>query len=217
MSSFEHDNRMPDYFKENWEGKWSIFSWMEFVCAIPQVLFMVTTVKDNGLPNAAFQSWAGFTGEGDDFFIIMSGVMKHTHALANIRRGKEFCVNFLNVSHLEKCWRSIKEHDLNTDEIASSGFTIEPSASITPPRIAESFLKLECELQWEKELVPGGRNVTICGKTRYISVSDAFAKANTNDKYGMENYMLHLHNPIDPFTGDYLGGGVGIIKKVVDM
>ena len=54
MMNYEHDNIRPENFIENWEGKWKVFSWLEFVCAIPHVLFMVTTLKENGLPNAAF-------------------------------------------------------------------------------------------------------------------------------------------------------------------
>ena len=55
---------------------------------------MVTTLKENGLANAAFQSWSSFTREGDGYYVIMSGIMKHTHTYANIKRDKEFCVNF---------------------------------------------------------------------------------------------------------------------------
>jgi len=139
MMNFEHDNNKPEYFKENWQGKWEVFSWLEFVCAIPHVQFMVTTLKENGLPNAAFQSWSSFTGEGSNFFVIMSGVMKHTHTYKNIIRDKEFCINFLNQNYLENCWKSIKEHKYENNEITSAGFTIEDSKAIKVPRIKESF------------------------------------------------------------------------------
>ncbi|NLT12247.1 MAG: hypothetical protein GXY06_07545 [Clostridiaceae bacterium] len=38
------------------------FSWMDFVTAIPSPLFVVTSYKSNGKPNACMQSWAGSAG-----------------------------------------------------------------------------------------------------------------------------------------------------------
>ena len=215
--NFEHNNIKPEYFKENWEGKWKVFSWLEFVCAIPHVLFMTTTIKENGLPNAAFQSWSSFTGEGNNYYVIMSGVMKHTHTYRNIKRGKEFCINFLSVKYLEQCWKTIKEHNIDQDEISGAGFTREDSQSIKVPRIKESFLKMECIYEWEKELCPNSHNITICGKVKHISVHESFAKAITKDKYGKETFMFHLHNPMNPFTGEYFGGGVGSIEYVCEI
>ena len=37
------------------------FSWKEFVMTIPSPMFLVTTYKSNGKPNACMQSWATFT------------------------------------------------------------------------------------------------------------------------------------------------------------
>ena len=34
------------------------FSWMDFVTEIPAPLFLVTSYKSNGRPNACMQSWA---------------------------------------------------------------------------------------------------------------------------------------------------------------
>lgn len=209
---FEHSNIKPDYFKENWEGKWKVFSWLEFVCAIPHVMFMVTTFKGNGLPNASFQSWSSFTGEGDNYYVIMSGIMKHTHTYENIKRNKEFCINFLDIKYLDSCWKTIKEHDVDIDEITSSGFTVEKSKAITAPRIKESFLKLECEYEWEKELCANSFNITICGKVKHISINENFAKVQTNQKYGKDSFMFNLHNTQNPYTGEYFGGGVGTIE-----
>ena len=37
------------------------FDWKEFIMGIPTPMFLVTTYKSNGQPNATMQSWAGFT------------------------------------------------------------------------------------------------------------------------------------------------------------
>jgi flavin reductase (DIM6/NTAB) family NADH-FMN oxidoreductase RutF len=210
--TYEHGNDKPQYVLENWEGKWKVFSWLEFACAIPHVLFMVTTLKENGLPNAAFQSWSSFTGEGEDYFVIMSGVMKHTHTYDNIMRNKEFCVNFVADKYLENCWNSIHHHDVGADEISAAGFTAESSKSIGAPRISEGFLKMECSYEWDRELVKNGHNSTICGRVKHVSIASELAKAATKDKYGKDSFMVHLHNPMNPFTGEHLGGGIGTIQ-----
>ena len=142
----------------------------------------------------------------------MSSLMKHTHTYKNIKRDKEFCINFLNQNFTENCWKSIKEHKYDNNEITSAGFTAEDAISIKAPRIKESFLKMECEYQWEKELIPNSHNITICGKVKHICVNESFAKAITKDKYGKESFMFNLHNPINPFNGEHLGGGVGTIN-----
>ena len=130
---------------------------------------------------------------------------------------KEFCVNFINANYLDQCWKTIHEHDFEQDEITSAGFTREESRSIAAPRIAESFLKLECEYEWEKELCPDSHNITICGSVKHVSVKEKFANALTKDRYGKDTFMFNLHNPMNPFTGEYFGGGVGVIEHICEM
>ena len=49
------------------------FSWKEFVISIPSPLFLVTSYKANGQPNACMQSWATFTSAngGHGFYAIL--------------------------------------------------------------------------------------------------------------------------------------------------
>ncbi|HBK52741.1 MAG TPA: flavin reductase, partial [Syntrophomonas wolfei] len=55
------------------------FSWMDFVSAIPSPLFVVTSFKANGKPNACLQSWACFNGSEKGFYAILSSVNKAGH------------------------------------------------------------------------------------------------------------------------------------------
>lgn len=209
---FEHSNIKPDSIKAEWEGQLDMFSWLEFVCAIPQVLFVVTTEKENGQPNAAFQGWSSFTGESDEYFIIMSGLMKRNHTYQNIRREEEFCVNFLNQEFLAQCQQTVEKNDPELDEITEAGFTAEPGETIDAPRISEAFLKLECEFEWEKELVLESPNTVICGRVQHLAVDREFAQKPTEERYGSESFMFNLHNPVDPVTGEFFGSGIGCIE-----
>ena len=105
----------------------------------------------------------------------------------------------------------MEKNDPDIDEITEAGFTSEAAKVIDVPRISESFLKLECEYEWEKELVPDSNNITICGRVKHISVSEQFVKKSTAERYGEDSFMFNLHNPVDPHTGEFFGSGVGFI------
>ena len=60
------------------------FSWVDFVTAIPSPLFVVTSYKSNGLPNACLQSWATFVGSSEDFYCIMASVNQAGHMYQTI-------------------------------------------------------------------------------------------------------------------------------------
>ena len=51
---------------EKWPGEFEVFSHYETTLGIPHALFLITTVKANGKPNACFQSWSSFCGDGGD-------------------------------------------------------------------------------------------------------------------------------------------------------
>ena len=55
------------------------FSWKEFVVTVPSPLFLVTTYKANGQPNACMQSWATFTSadHGNGFYAVLASVNKN--------------------------------------------------------------------------------------------------------------------------------------------
>lgn len=137
----------PEYFKEEWPGEHIIFHWFEFVCGIPHSLFMISTYKKNGKPNACFHSWSSFSGDGGGFFAVMPGILQHSHTFQNILRTKEFCINFLNRDYFEKCRKTIDENSYEADEFTLGEFTLESSQTIKSPRIKESFLSLECSLE----------------------------------------------------------------------
>lgn len=98
----------PEVLVQKWLGQYDIFSWMEYVSAIPQPLFLVTTYKENGIPNVCFHAWSTFTGEGENFYCILS-MLNHQHTYKNIKERKDFCVNFPDATHLEKCYSTISK------------------------------------------------------------------------------------------------------------
>ncbi|MBN1409475.1 MAG: flavin reductase [Spirochaetales bacterium] len=212
--NYEHGSIKPENFKEDWDGQFKILPWMAYVSAIPHVIYLITTLKADGTPNAGLQGWSSFSGEGDNFFALISGILKRSHTYGNIVRDGEFCINFLPPGYLENFKKSISENSGEINEIVNSGFTQENSKTISVPRIKESFLKLECSLEWTKDLVPNGINAIVCGRVNHISAAEDFCRKNVSERYDLNCFTFHLMAMKNPFTGQRIRGGIGRVELV---
>ncbi len=214
--TFEHGSARPDTLTEDWEHQFDILPWMAYLTAIPHVIFLVTTLKENGKPNAALHGWASFTGEGDTYMVIMP-VMKHTHTYHNMQRDGEFCVNFLAASYIEQCKQTIQHNTLDTDEITAAGLAREDAITLRVPRIAESFLKLECTVQWEQAVGPNSVNSIICGRVNHLSVDEQFVTRPVRQRYGDDSFVWHCMAMKNPYTGERIRGGIGHIDVTKEI
>ena len=61
----------PQHFKPAYPEEFDLFSHFEVTAGIPNVLFAVTTWKENGKPNVCFHSWSCFHGDKTAFFAVM--------------------------------------------------------------------------------------------------------------------------------------------------
>jgi flavin reductase (DIM6/NTAB) family NADH-FMN oxidoreductase RutF len=191
----------PDLLKEEWPGEYTVFSWMEYVTAIPQPLFLITTYKENKIPNACFHAWSTFTGEGNTYFVVLS-LLKNTHTYVNIQREKSFGINFPDHKDLKQCYSTIENNEDGVDEISQSGFTLEEAHFIDAPRIKECFMNLECKFEWEKELFPGSQWALICGSVQHMALNQEFAQADAIKRCKEYGVMYNVHAPTNPVTGD---------------
>jgi len=207
------DARLPECFQADWPGQFELFSHFEFACGIPQLLFAVTTYKANGLPNVCAQSWSSFVCGKDGYYAILGGLMECTHTWHNILRERCFCLNFLSPALYDSMMRSIEQNDDSTDEFAVCDFTPEPCAAICAPRIAESFLTLECV--FDEALSPqSGAFSLLAGRTVYASVEETYARG-IDAKYGPDGFSLNIHSPIDLRSGrcDKVGVATLTVEK----
>ena len=53
----------PPHFREAYPGEFELFHHFETTAGIPNVLFAVTTWKENGQPNVCFHGWSCFHGD----------------------------------------------------------------------------------------------------------------------------------------------------------
>ena len=111
----------PPHFREAYPGEFELFHHFETTAGIPNVLFAVTTWKENGQPNVCFHGWSCFHGDKTAFFAVMGNLYQHTHTFQNIQREGCFCVNFLPMDRYESLVETIHQNGLETDEFAAGG------------------------------------------------------------------------------------------------
>ena len=172
------------------------FNWKEFVMGIPTPLFLVTSYKSNGQPNACMQSWASFTsaGEGDGYYAILSSVNKGGHLYQSLQEKKEAVLNFLSADLYDACMKTIQNNQFETDEITSSGLTVEKASWVDAPMVSECFMNLECKYMWEKEIVPGDGHVIICLEIIGGHVDEEYLTG----RFGDKGVLYNVHYPINP-------------------
>ena len=129
---------------------------------IPQLMFLVTTLKERGVPNCEVNNWGlpfGFVP--DQMFAFYCGTFHHTGG--NVLRDGEFVINIPGAEMGEAAERTAKAYADDVDEITESGLTPIPSKIVKPPRIKECKAHLECKLEWYKEVDKKGA-ILFCGR-----------------------------------------------------
>ena len=123
---------------------------------IPRPIAWITTVDEAGRVNLApFSSFMGIFGppmlavtlgrRGD-------GSLKDTHR--NLKERGEAVVHLADLPMLEALHASAAEVAPEVSEVERLGLATEPSLHVTPPRLREAPVALECRLSRELELGP---------------------------------------------------------------
>ncbi len=206
----EIGEEFPQYFKPAYPEEFDLFSHFETTSAIPQVLFAVTTWKENGKPNVCFHSWSCFHGDKTSFFAVMGGLYQNTHTFINIQREKCFCINFLPISYYDKLTSTIKHNEYEADEFQTGSFTLENARTINSPTIQESFLNMECTLKDIYDLSGAGITAMVIGKVQHISVEKEYAQGYKN-RYGKDGFMMLVPAPQNLITGESTQSGIAIV------
>jgi flavin reductase (DIM6/NTAB) family NADH-FMN oxidoreductase RutF len=196
----ELSDSRPGNSIEKWPGEFEVFSHYETTLGIPHSLFLITTVKENGKPNACFQSWSSFCGDCGGYFAL-TPLLQKTHTYHNILRTKEFCINFLSVRYFDACYETVFHNEEDTDEIEIGGFTTEPGHCIHVSRIREAFLSLECVFDSQLDLSRKGLSALVIGKVVRAAIEDDYVNG-SEKKYGPDGFMYYLYEPEDFVVGD---------------
>ncbi len=139
-------------------------------CVLPRPIAWVSTIGDNGVANLApfsfftvasayppvlcFSPAYGKTAQVGDHFEV---VQKDT--LRNVLETEQFVVNIVSQNLAEKMNQTSGDYAPDESEFVAAGLTALPSHMVKPPRVAESFVNIECKLlqviEFGKHLMAG--------------------------------------------------------------
>jgi flavin reductase (DIM6/NTAB) family NADH-FMN oxidoreductase RutF len=210
----EIDITKPEYLTEDWPGKYAVFSWLEYVVTVPNPIFIVTTRKANGAPNANLQSWGLLIGESGNYSSLVA-LLDHSHTYANILREGEWCVDFPSYDHYPQCFETIRINADDNDEITEAGFTVEPASTIRAPRIAECPVSLECRLEWHRPLYEDSSWHLFAGRVTHLAVDEAAMVPDPIERMRAMRLMYNVRSTVHPLTGAQYGPNtLGLLEKV---
>lgn len=145
---------------------------------IPRPIAFVSTLSLDGIRNLAPFSY--FNGVCSNPPTIMfapsrrgySGETKDT--LNNIRNTEEFVVNIVSENYTEQMVACSTDFDPEVDEFDVSGLTPVSSNIVTPPRVKESLINFECQLNQIVEIGDGtaGSGFIVIGTVVLFHIDD---------------------------------------------
>jgi flavin reductase (DIM6/NTAB) family NADH-FMN oxidoreductase RutF len=204
----------PEYLVEDWPGKYEVFSWLEYVVTVPNPIYIVTTLKDNGAPNANLQSWGLLVGESGNYSSLLV-LLDHSHTYDNILRDKEWCVGFPSFEHHPHCFETIHVNAPDNNEITEAGFTVEPAKIVRAPRIAECPVSLECCLEWHRPLYDGSPWHLFLGRVVHLAMDESVMVPDPVERMQAMRLMYNVRSTVHPLTGAQYGPNtLGLLSKV---
>tara|TARA_B100000945_G_scaffold3356_1_gene2839 strand:- start:86 stop:706 length:621 start_codon:yes stop_codon:yes gene_type:complete len=168
---------------------------------VPRPIALVSTTSKDGNNNVAPFSY--FNGVCSNPPTIMfaparrgwDGHEKDT--LVNIRNNQEFVINIVSESFAEKMVKCSTDFDLNIDEFQVSGLTPESSSKVSPPKVKESKINLECKLDQIVEVGDGkaGSGFVVLGTIVLFHIDD--------DIYEDGHILLDKLEPLGRLAGNW--------------
>lgn len=145
---------------------------------LPRPIAFVSSLDESG--NANLAPFSFFTAIcADPMMVCFSPMRRGTDGakkdtLKNIEATKQFVINIVGEEFVEQMNDCSTEYASDIDEFAASGLTKEESAAVSPPRVKESQVHLECEL--DQVLHFGGDHAgagsLVIGKVIHVHVND---------------------------------------------
>ncbi|MBT4148845.1 MAG: flavin reductase family protein [Candidatus Marinimicrobia bacterium] len=167
---------------------------------VPRPIAFVSTKSTNGILNLApFSYFNGVCSKPPTIMFAPArrgydGLTKDT--LNNIRSTKEFVVNLVSEEIVEPMVECATDYDKEIDEFKISNLTPIDSDKISPPRVKESKVSYECELNTIVEIgeAEPGAGFVVIGTIVMFHIQD--------DVYNDGRIDLKALNPIGRLAGN---------------
>lgn len=166
---------------------------------VPRPIAWVVSLSSQGRLNAAPYSF--FNVFSDDPPLVCIGIGgvapgQPKDTAANIRGTGEFVVNLVPAALMQAMHVTAIDFDPSVDELAEAGLTTLPSSKVTPPRIAESPVALECVTE----------QVVALGQARSLVMGRVVAM-HVRDDAVLDRARCHIDTPGLDLVGRVHGGG----------
>ena len=167
---------------------------------VPRPIAFVSTVSKQGTHNIApFSYFNGVCSKPPTIMFAPArrgwdGNEKDT--LANIRDSNQFVVNIVSESFAEQMVKCSTDFDSDVDEFEISGLNAKSSDKVKPPRLLESKVSFECELNQIVEIGKGdaGSGFVVIGTIVLFHIDD--------DVYKDGHILLDKLEPLGRLAGN---------------
>ncbi len=168
-------------------------------CVVPRPIAWVSTLNTEGQPNLAPFSFFNAVCSNPPTLMFVCSVrgtdagQKDTYN--NVKATGEFVVNFVTESLAEQMNITATEFPADVNEFAAAGLTPAPSMLVKPPRVAESPIHFECQLNQIVTIGDeiGGGHIVI-GTILHIHCDDSVYLSN--------NYIdIQAYQPVGRLAG----------------
>ncbi len=135
---------------------------------VPRPIAWVSTTSADGVDNLAPHSF--FTVASTDPAVVQFTSVGRKDSLRNAEATGEFVIGFTPAGLFEQINATGTNFPPGVSEFDAVGLTREPSAKVSPPRVAESPVALECVLH---ATIGIGRSTVVLGRVVHAAVDEA--------------------------------------------
>lgn len=145
----------------------ALYPWLNSV-VVPRPIAWVSSVSVDGVDNLAPHSF--FTIAGIDPAVVCFTSVGLKDSLRNILATREFVVSVCTAQLVEQVNLTGTDYPPDVSEFDAVGVTREPSLRVTPPRVAESPVAMECRLL---DTMSFGDCTVVFGQVVHLAVDEA--------------------------------------------
>lgn len=135
---------------------------------VPRPIAWVSTTSDDGVDNLAPHSFFTFASEVPP--IVQFTSIGRKDSLKNATETGEFVICLANHENFERVNASGTDFPHDVDEFELLGIRREPSVAVTPPRVADSPVAIECRTLRTVEF---GQAVVVFGEVLHLAIAEA--------------------------------------------
>ncbi len=155
----------------------------KFYKLIPRPVVLVTTIDKDRKINAAPFSFISPLSFNPPLIMISSAKERHTYQ--NIKETKEFVLNIIDESWLEKALVCAKNFPKGINELEEAGLSWEECEKVKPPRVKEAKAWIECKFKEEKE---EGDHFILIGEV--VNFGGSIENLNLVFHIGMQEFLI---------------------------